>query len=128
MDWELELLYAGRTLLAAFLGALVGLERARLGCDVGARTFSTITFGTCVFSLTSLHASGSDPTRISAQVVIGLGLMGAGIIVMHRHRRISGLATAATLWACAGVGMASAYGMYLLAILTTLLVFATYPS
>ncbi len=124
MDWQLGLLYAGRVLFAAILGAMVGYERERDGCEAGIRTFAAISFGSCAFSLVSSHVPGADPTRIAAQVVTGLGFIGAGVILQHRGK-VTGLTTAATVWACAAVGMASAYGMYLLAALTALLLLGT---
>lgn len=124
MDWQLELLYAGRVLFAALLGAMVGYERERDGCEAGIRTFAAISFGSCAFSLVSSHVPGADPTRIAAQVVTGLGFIGAGVILQNRGK-VTGLTTAATVWACAAVGMASAYGMYLLAALTALLLVGT---
>lgn len=82
-----------------------------------------ISIGACAFSLTSIHVGG-DPSRIAAQVVTGIGFIGAGVIFQGKGG-IAGLTTAATLWATAAVGMASAFGMYVLAILTGGLIFAT---
>ncbi|MFZ5526250.1 MAG: MgtC/SapB family protein [Pseudomonadota bacterium] len=124
MDWYTELFFAARMLYAALLGALVGYERERDGCEAGIRTFAAVSFGSCAFSLISLHVVGGDPTRIAAQVVTGIGFIGAGVILQVKGRT-SGLTTAATVWACASVGMASAFGMYLLALLTALLLFCT---
>lgn len=124
MDWELELLFAGRVLLAALLGALIGLEREHDGCDAGIRTFAAVSVGACTFSLVSSHVPGSDPTRIAAQVVTGIGFIGAGVILQVKGR-INGLTTAATVWACSAVGMACGFGMYLLATLTALLLLST---
>lgn len=107
-------------MFAAALGALIGYERERAGCEAGIRTFAVISFGTCAFSLVSSHVPGADPTRIAAQVVTGLGFIGAGVI-LQRRGKITGLTTAATVWASAAVGMAAGYGMYLLAALTALL-------
>ena len=124
MDWKLELLYAGRIVFAAFLGAVIGLNRERQGSDAGVRTCMAISIGACAFSLISLHTKTGDPTRIAAQVVTGIGFLGAGVILQVRGR-ITGLTTAATLWVTASIGMASAFGMYVLAILTTTLIYGT---
>lgn len=122
MDWKLELLFSGRIVLAAALGAVIGLDRERQGSDAGVRTCMAISIGACAFSLVSLHVVGGDPTRIAAQIVTGIGFLGAGVI-LHVRGRIEGLTTAATLWATASIGMACAFGMYVLAILTTTLMY-----
>lgn len=122
MDWKLELLFSARIIFAAFLGAVIGWDRERQGSDAGVRTCMAISIGACAFSLVSLHVSAGDPTRIAAQVVTGIGFLCAGVILQYRGR-IAGLTTAATLWATASIGMASAFGMYVLAILTTGLIY-----
>lgn len=124
MDWNLELLFAVRAIIAALLGALVGWERQGHGREAGIRTYAAVSLGACVFGLISSHVSESaDPARIAAQVVTGVGFLGAGVI-LREHGRITGLTTAATLWATAAVGLAIAFGMYILGVLTALIVFA----
>ncbi|MDP2818913.1 MAG: MgtC/SapB family protein [Polaromonas sp.] len=123
MDVNTELLYASRMILAAVIGGLIGLERERHASDAGIRTYMAISMGACAFSLISVHVGG-DPTRIAAQVVTGIGFIGAGVIFQGKGG-VAGLTTAATLWATAAVGMASAFGMYVLAIVTGVLLFAT---
>lgn len=122
MDWRLELLYAARILFAALLGAVIGWDRERQGSDAGVRTCMAISIGACAFSLISLHVKSGDSARIAAQVVTGIGFLGAGVILQYQGR-IAGLTTAATLWATASIGMASAFGMYVLALLTTGLIY-----
>lgn len=124
MDWNLELLFAGRAILAALLGALIGWEREGHGREAGIRTYAAVSLGACVFGLISSHVSESaDPARIAAQVVTGVGFLGAGVI-LREQGRITGLTTAATLWTSASVGLAIAFGMYILGVLTALIVFA----
>lgn len=123
MDIANELLYAFRVFLAAVLGGIVGWERERSDSDAGIRTYMATSMGACAFSLISIHAGG-DPTRIAAQVVTGIGFIGAGVI-FKGNTGISGLTTAATLWATAAVGMASAFGMYVLAVLCCCLLLGT---
>ena len=78
------------------------------------RTCMAISIGACTFSLVSLHVFAGDPTRIAAQVVTGIGFLCAGVILQYQER-VAGLTTAATLWTTASIGMASAFGMYVLA-------------
>ena len=101
----MELLFAARIVLSGLLGAIIGLDRERQGSDAGVRTCMAISIGSCAFSLISLHVVNGEPTRIAAQVVSGIGFLGAGVILQVRGR-IEGLTTAATLWATASVGMA----------------------
>jgi putative Mg2+ transporter-C (MgtC) family protein len=113
LDWALELSMAGRLLYAAVLGIVIGLERERHRRSTGIRTYAAIAIGACGFGLVSMHAGAPDPTRIAAQVVSGIGFIGAGII-FRQSDRVSGLTTAATVWATAAVGMAVAYRMLVL--------------
>lgn len=125
MDWQIELIMAFRAVSAAILGAVLGYEREQHGHDAGIRTYAAVCLGACVFGLVSMHALGtaSIDTRIAAQVVSGVGFLGAGVI-MREQGRTTGLTTAATVWASASIGLAMAFGMYLLAILATAIVFS----
>lgn len=124
MDWNLEILMATRAVFAAALGAVIGWERERHGREAGIRTYAAVALGACVFGLVSAHVAGaSDPTRIAAGVVTGVGFLGAGVI-LREGGRVAGLTTAATIWSTASVGLAIAYGMYILGLLTALIVFA----
>lgn len=123
MDWNLELLFVARAVVAALLGALIGWEREQHGREAGVRTYAAISLGACAFGLISSHVSPADLTRIAAQVVTGVGFLGAGVILREKGR-ITGLTTAATIWATASVGLAIAFGMYILGVLTALIVFA----
>jgi putative Mg2+ transporter-C (MgtC) family protein len=123
MGFEEQLSLGIRLVIAIFLGGIIGLERERHGHDAGLGTFAMVTLGACVFSMVSdlVFASASDNTRIASGVVEGIGFLGAGIII-HGRTGISGLTTAATLWATAAVGMLVGYGLYVLAVLTTVAV------
>lgn len=123
MDWNAELILSARILLAAVLGGLIGWERENHNRDAGIRTYMAVAVGACAFSIISNHVPG-ETTRIASQVVTGMGFIGAGVILQVRGK-VQGLTTAATLWATAAVGMASAFGMYLLSVLTALLILAT---
>ena len=122
MDMQTELILAGRLVLAAFLGAVIGYERELRGRSAGLRTFAAVALGACLFSIISyvVVPRGNETTRIAAQIVTGVGFLGAGVI-LHGQGHISGLTTSATLWAAAAVGMAVGYGLYILAVVATLL-------
>lgn len=124
MDWQLEGLLLIRTLVAAMLGALVGWERERRGTEAGIRTHIIVCVGACTFALVSNHIPGAEPARIASQIVVGIGFLGAGVIINQRGA-VSGLTTAAAIWATAAVGVAIAFGMYLLAIATAVIIFGT---
>ena len=124
MDWKLEIVLVLRTMLAAMLGALIGWERERHGTEAGIRTHMAVCIGACTFALVSSHVPGADPTRIAAQIVVGIGFLGAGVII-NQHGTVSGLTTAAALWATSAVGTAAAFGMYVLAVFTALIIYAT---
>lgn len=111
-----------RILLSFFLGALIGWERERHGISAGVRTYGAICLGACVYGVLSISIVGSDPSRIAAQVVTGIGFLGGGVI-FRQGDYVSGLTTAATLWATASVGLTVAFGLYLVASLTALLIY-----
>ncbi len=109
----------GRIAFAALLGALIGWERERRGREAGIRTYMATALGACAFGLIS--AAIGDQGRISAGIVTGIGFIGAGIILRDAGR-VTGLTTAATLWASAAVGLSAAYGIYHLAAITAFLI------
>jgi len=112
-----------KVLLAALLGGAIGLEREFRDKPAGLRTNMLICIGTALFMIVSTHAAqalGGDPTRIAAQIVTGIGFLGAGA-VLHSHGFVVGLTTAATIWVVAGIGMAVGSGFYGVAIFTTTL-------
>lgn len=117
-----ELMLCGRLLLAAFLGALIGIERELKGRDAGIRTYASVALGSCLFGIISLHVSvGVIDTRIASNIVTGIGFIGAGMIIKNGDK-ISGLTTAATIWATSAIGLSIAFGMYLLGLLSMLIV------
>jgi putative Mg2+ transporter-C (MgtC) family protein len=117
MDWKAEALLALRVVLAIVLGGLVGWQREHLGIEAGVRTFAAVSLGACVFGL--IYPSD---TRIAAQIVTGIGFLGAGVIMRGRGH-VHGLTTAASLWAVASVGLALAYGRIVLAVVVAILLF-----
>ncbi len=111
-----------RVLLAALLGGLVGLERERHQRPAGLRTYMMVAVGAALFTLLSREAfPGSEPARIAAQIVTGIGFLGAGTII-RTEAAITGLTTAAGLWVVAAIGMAVATDLIWLAICTTFVV------
>ena len=122
MDWELELLLAVRTILATVLGGFIGLERLWHRHEAGVRTYASVAMGACVFALISQHIPGAEPSRMAANIVVGVGFLGAGII-MRNGNRTYGLTTAATIWATAAVGTGVGFGMYVLSSLAAFIVF-----
>ena len=111
-----------RLLLAVLLGGLIGLERELKHRPAGLRTNMFICFGSAMFTLLSYELSGGhEPTRIAAQIIPGIGFIGAGSI-LHARGLVNGLTTAATLFVVASVGMAVGGGLYVTAIFATLVV------
>ncbi len=113
-------------MVALLLGAAVGLERERRGHGAGFRTMAMVSVGACLFTLLGaelFRGPGTDPTRIAAQVVTGIGFLGAGAILRDQGN-IRGLTTAATIWVVAAIGMAAGFGAYVLAAGCTGLVLA----
>ena len=105
-----------RVLLAAMIGCLIGLERERKNRPAGFRTYTLVSVGACLVMMTnqymfSLYQSG-DPARLGAQVISGVGFLGAGTILVTRNNQVRGLTTAAALWASACVGLALGTGFY----------------
>ena len=107
-------------ILAIVFGAIIGLEREINGKAAGLRTNMLICLGAAVFTVISKEMGGQSITRISAQIVTGVGFIGAGAIIQDRGG-IQGLTTAATIWLVASIGTACGAKMYSLAIITTLL-------
>jgi putative Mg2+ transporter-C (MgtC) family protein len=110
-----------KLLLAVLLGGIIGIEREIHDKPAGLRTNILICLGSTLFMTVSTQVAawtGSDPTRIAAQIISGIGFLGAGA-VLHSHGFVIGLTTAATIWVVAGVGMALGSGMYMVAIIAT---------
>jgi putative Mg2+ transporter-C (MgtC) family protein len=113
-----------RMLLAAILGGCIGIQRERRGKPAGLRTNMLICIGSAMFTILSsslASAFGGDHTRIAAQIVPGIGFIGAGSILRERGS-VTGLTTAATIFVAAAVGMAAGGGMPLIAVFTTIMV------
>ena len=135
-----ELTMALRLFIAVLIGAAVGYEREYVGKAAGIRTYSLVCLGACLFTLISifsidavripegLHSSfryNYDPTRIVSQIVVGIGFLGAGLIVF-RGFRVEGLTTAAGLWVVAAIGTAIGFGFYFIALFAAFLELSTF--
>ena len=112
-----------RLVVATMFGGLVGYEREREGKAAGVRTYGMVGLGAALFTVVSVGGfPGADPARIAAQIVTGIGFLGAGTI-LHDHAHVRGLTTAASLWVTAAIGMAVGSGMLLMSFVTAGLVF-----
>ena len=118
-----------RSLAAVIIGGLIGSERARHGRAAGMRTHILVCLGSCMTALTSMYVSQTfgvgDVFRIPAQVVSGIGFLGAGMIILKANIMITGLTTAAGVWTTATIGIAVGYGYYIGALIVTVLFLAT---
>lgn len=120
MSLETQFQAGGMLLLAALLSMVIGLDR-ELHSPAGLRTHMLVGLGACLFTQLSIYAFyPGDPARIAAQVVTGVGFLGAGTILQRKHN-VHHLTTAASIWATAAVGMAVGVGAWFLAILATLI-------
>lgn len=129
-DWNKVPLEIGLVSLAFVLCSLIGLERQFQHKSAGIRTHALVGLGSCVFTLISVHGFVGlaeyqvtrDPSRISAQIVSGIGFLGAGVIFVNRDV-VRGLTTAASIWLAAAIGMSCGAGLLPLAIFATALHF-----
>jgi putative Mg2+ transporter-C (MgtC) family protein len=124
-----------RLLIAAGLGGAIGLERELRDHEAGFRTHLLVSLGACVFTLVSAYAwsdwtfsqkTGTvfDPTRIAAQIVTGIGFLGAGAI-LRNEADVRGLTTAASTWVVAAIGMAAGFRLYVVAVAAAVMVLAS---
>jgi len=115
-----------RVLLAVALGAGIGYQRERAGKAAGLRTLVLVSAGAALFTVVSIFGFGTqgvDISRVAAGVVVGVGFIGAGVILRgQREEEVAGLTTAATIWVTAGVGLAAGAGMYLVAVIAAAII------
>lgn len=117
---------------ALLLGGLIGIERSIVGKRAGVRTYALVSMGSAVFVIVSelvvaqyLGVVNLDPMRVAAQIVVGIGFLGAGLIIF-KGSKLSGLTTAAGLWVSAGVGMSIGFGFYIVGLMVSLLTLFTF--
>lgn len=134
-DWFFQLELLGRILLAGICGCAVGFERKNRGKGAGVRTHTIVAIASCLLMVISQYGfrdfisryarlgidTRLDPSRIGAQIVSGIGFLGAGMIFIQK-RAVTGLTTAAGIWATAGIGMSIGTGMYFLSVTSTLVI------
>ncbi len=117
-----------RLVVAVGLGMLIGAERILVHKEAGMKTHALVSLGAAIFIIISetisiqyANIGGFDPTRIASQIIVGIGFLGAGAIILQGNRLL-GLTTAGGLWVTAGIGMASGFGLFSLAIISTFLI------
>jgi putative Mg2+ transporter-C (MgtC) family protein len=124
LSLELQVELGLRLAAGLVLGAIIGFERELHRQPAGFRTHSLVALGAALFTIVSAYAFVGpmvDPTRIAAQIVSGIGFIGAGTILQHRGS-VRGLTTAASLWAVAAIGTAAGAGLLVMAVVGTLLI------
>ena len=116
-----------RLLAAVVLGGILGLERGMKNRPAGFRTYMLVCVGSSLIMLINQYVyqvtGTGDPVRLSAQVISGIGFLGAGTIIVTKHNQIKGLTTAAGLWTSAGMGLALGIGFYEAAIVSAVIIF-----
>lgn len=127
-DIWLQLQMVFRMVLACLLGGVIGLERESGERPAGFRTHTLVCMGSCLFMVVSIYGFDEqgtvrDPARLAAQVVSGVGFLGAGTI-LHQGANVKGLTTAASIWMVAAIGLATGAGMYVISVLSTILMLA----
>jgi putative Mg2+ transporter-C (MgtC) family protein len=121
MGTEIEMIL--RLVLATVLGGIIGFQREWSGKEAGLRTHILICTGAALFTVVSRYGfPGSDPARIAAGIVTGIGFLGAGVILHRGGGEVKGLTTAATIWAVAAIGLAAGAGLYLIAAVATIVI------
>lgn len=111
-----------RLLLALIIGFAIGFERKMRFKEAGVRTHTIVCVGSCLYMLVSMFAfDGADTSRVAAQIVSGIGFLGAGMIFYHKEM-VHGLTTAAGIWTTAAIGMSAGAGWYIISIIATLLI------
>ena len=124
-DIKFELIMVAKILLAAILGCIIGYQRERENKNAGIRTFGAVSAGAALFTAVGMHFSETDDSsRIIANIITGVGFLGAGIIYnKQQSNESSGLTTAANIWAVSAIGVAAALGFYVISVVTTALLY-----
>lgn len=121
MDINVELIIVSKLIVSFLLGGFIGLDREKHGRDAGIRTYAAVCIGATLFTAVAAHLVNdvAAPSRIIANIVTGVGFLGAGIIYRNNSAGTShGLTTAATVWCTAAVGVAIGLNMFIIAIVS----------
>ena len=123
--WDILFIFL-KLILAIVFGGIIGIERETLGKPAGSRTYALIALGSALFTIISIQGFSQFPNAVpgamAAQIVTGIGFLGAGLIIFHKEK-LEGLTTAAALWAVAAVGVTIGIGWYWGAAIATILIF-----
>lgn len=125
-SFDFELIF--QLVFASVVGLILGIEREYVGKPAGMRTYSLVTLGATIFTIISkfgfsgVSGGDFDPSRVAAQIVTGIGFLGAGVIIF-RGVKVEGLTTAAGLWVSAAIGMAIGAAMYEVAVVAAIIAF-----
>ncbi len=126
LTWSTQLELIIRLFIAGVCGCLIGYERKNRNKEAGIRTHIIVAIASCLMMEISKHGFSDigdfDGARLAAQVVSGIGFLGAGMIFVHKNS-VKGLTTAAGVWATSGIGMAIGAGMYVIGVVTTVIIF-----
>ncbi|EIA07361.1 MAG: MgtC/SapB family protein [Flavobacteriaceae bacterium] len=123
MDINAELIIVSKLIISFFLGAFIGFDRERHGQDAGIRTYAAVCIGATLFTAITAHlvSNPADTSRVIANIVTGVGFLGAGIIYRNNSVGTShGLTTAATIWCTSAVGVAVGLNMFIISIVASL--------
>lgn len=124
-DMTLELLITGKMMIALILGAIIGFDREMHGKSAGIRTYAAVSVGSTILTSVAAHIA-NDPSaasRIVANIITGIGFLGAGIIYRDGKGTSQGLTTAATVWCTAAVGVAVGLNMFVIAVGATAILY-----
>lgn len=131
IDWQMELIFIARLIIAGICGLIIGFERKNRAKEAGIRTHFVVSCGAALMMIISKYGFNdivdplgvykADGSRIAAQIVSGVGFLGAGMIFVQK-RTVTGLTTAAGIWATAGIGMAVGAGMYSVGVASTFII------
>lgn len=114
-----EVEFIVKLIISVFAGMAIGIERESRGKSAGISTHCLVIGGAMIFTILSLYIAPNDPVRIAAQIVTGVGFLGAGIIMKENNGEVLNLTTAASIWFSAGIGMLIGFNWYIMAILAT---------
>lgn len=126
VDFKTEFVFILHLIISVLLGGFIGYDRERDGNDAGIRTYAAVCLGATIFTLIATHLKGDmgSSSRIIANIITGIGFLGAGIVYRNSTKEgVQGLTSAATIWATAAVGVAVALNMFIVAVMSALMIY-----